>query len=129
MSKSITYKFREDQLIEEFKNYIDQTYSGHYGQGGLQSSEIIVDRGHGMGFFSGNIDKYNGRYGKKGDTPADFRKDIMKTIHYSLLKLYEHDRIYNETNLKKECTDVTGYDIMNPDKYTEQLTFNYEDKT
>ena len=80
MSKSITYKFREDQLIEEFKNYIDQTYSGHYGQGGLQSSEIIVDRGHGMGFFSGNIDKYNGRYGKKGETSADFRKDIMKTI-------------------------------------------------
>lgn len=88
------YKFREDELIEEFKTYIDSTYKGHYGQGGLQSSEIIVDRGHGMGFFSGNIDKYNDRYGKKGDGPKDWRKDILKTIHYGFLKLFEHDRLY-----------------------------------
>lgn len=93
-SDDIDYKFRESELIEEFKRYIDSTYSGHYGQGGLQSSEIIVDRGHGMGFFSGNIDKYNDRYSKKGDTPDDWRKDIMKTIHYGFLKLFEHDRIH-----------------------------------
>ena len=93
---SVAYKFREDELIEEFKQYIDSTYSAHYGQGGLQSFEVIVDRGHGMGFTSGNIDKYNGRYGNKGDTPADWRKDIMKTIHYGLLKLYEHDRIHGK---------------------------------
>lgn len=89
----IEYKFREAELIEEFKQYIDSTYSGHYGQGGLQSSEIIVDRGHGMGFFSGNVDKYNGRYGKKGESPDDHRKDIMKIIHYGFLMLYEHDRL------------------------------------
>jgi len=90
----IDYKFRERELIEEFRKYIDTTYSGHYGQGGLQSSEVIVDRGHGMGFFAGNIDKYNGRYGNKGENPADWRKDIMKTIHYGFLKLFEHDRIH-----------------------------------
>ena len=89
----IDYKFREDELIEEFKNYIDSTYSAHYGQGGLQSSEVIIDRGHGMGFFSGNVDKYNGRYGKKG-TAEDHRKDIMKIIHYGFLMLFEHDRIH-----------------------------------
>jgi hypothetical protein len=89
----ITYKFREDELIEEFKKYIDSTYSGHYGQGGLQSAEVIVDRGHGMGFFLGNVDKYNGRYGKKG-TPVDHRKDILKIIHYGFLALYEHDRVH-----------------------------------
>lgn len=85
------YKFREDELIQEFREYIDSTYDGHYGAGGLQSFEIIVDRGHGMGFSSGNVDKYNDRYSKKGETPDDWRKDIMKTIHYSLLKLYVHD--------------------------------------
>lgn len=90
------YKFREGELIQEFKSYIDSTYGGHYGQGGLQSSEVIVDRGHGMGFFLGNVDKYNGRYGKKG-TPADARKDIMKIIHYGFLALYEHDRIHGNT--------------------------------
>ena len=92
---SIDYKFNEDKLIDEFKKYIDLTYDGHYGQGGLQSSEIIVDRGHGQGFFHGNIDKYNGRYGKKGNSPDDWRKDIMKIIHYGFLALYEHDRTYH----------------------------------
>lgn len=90
------YKFREDELIEEFRKYINTTYDGHYGQGGLQSSEVIVDRGHGMGFFLGNVDKYNGRYGKKG-TPIDHRKDIVKIIHYGFLALYEHDRINGHT--------------------------------
>tara|TARA_B110000908_G_scaffold90356_1_gene107381 strand:+ start:4 stop:321 length:318 start_codon:yes stop_codon:yes gene_type:complete len=91
MSK-IEYKFREDELIAEFGDYINQTYGGHYGQGGLQSSEVIIDRGHGIGFFLGNVDKYNGRYGKKGETPDDYRKDLMKIIHYGFLALYEHDR-------------------------------------
>jgi len=90
----IDYKFREDEILHEVSQYIDSTYSGHYGHGGFQSSEVIVDRGHGLGFFLGNVDKYNGRYGKKGDTPDVWRKDLMKIIHYSLLALYEHDRIY-----------------------------------
>ena len=88
------YKFNEEALIEELQHYIDSTYSAHYGQGGLQSAEIIIDRGHGRGFFHGNIDKYNDRYGKKGDTPDEFRKDLMKVLHYGLLALYEHDRTY-----------------------------------
>lgn len=91
MSKKI-YKFNEDALVKEFMDYIDSTYGGHYGQGGLQSAEVIVDRGHGLGFFLGNVDKYNARYGKKGE-PADHRKDILKVIHYAFLALNEHDRI------------------------------------
>ena len=95
---SPNYKFNEGELIKEFQAYVDNTYGGHYGQGGLQSSEVIVDRGHGMGFFLGNVDKYNGRYGKKG-TPADHRKDLMKIIHYGFLALYEHDRIHGDDTL------------------------------
>ena len=91
MSKKI-YKFNEDTLVKEFMDYIDSTYGGHYGQGGLQSAEVIVDRGHGLGFFLGNVDKYNARYGKKGE-PADHRKDLLKVIHYAFLALNEHDRI------------------------------------
>ena len=93
----VDYKFNEGNLIQEFKDYIDSTYSAHYGQGGLQSSEVIIDRGHGMGFFSGNVDKYNGRYGKKG-TPVDHRKDILKIIHYGFLMLFEHDRVNDSDN-------------------------------
>ena len=90
--KKIDYKFNEDTLVKEFMDYIDSTYAGHYGQGGLQSAEVIVDRGHGLGFFLGNVDKYNARYGKKGE-PADYRKDLLKVIHYAFLALNEHDRI------------------------------------
>ena len=88
------YKFNEGNLIAELQDYIDSTYNAHYGQGGLQSSEVIIDRCHGQGFFHGNIDKYNGRYGKKGETPDEWRKDIVKIIHYALLALYEHDRVW-----------------------------------
>lgn len=97
MSIKKVYKFREDELIEEFTKYIEKTYGGHYGQGTLQSSEIIVDRGHGMGFFLGNVDKYTGRYGKKGEV-SDHRKDLIKVIHYGFLALYEHDRLNMEDN-------------------------------
>ena len=90
--KQPNYKFNEGALIKEFQSYIDSTYGQHYGQGGLQSSEVIIDRGHGLGFFLGNVDKYNARYGKKG-TSDDHRKDLMKVLHYGLLALYEHDRL------------------------------------
>ena len=96
---AIEYKFREDELIQEFKDYIDATYRGHYGHGGFQSSEVIVDRGHGLGFFLGNVDKYNGRYGKKGSAD-DHRKDLMKILHYALLALYEHDRLNPVVTIK-----------------------------
>jgi len=89
--KQPNYKFNEGALIKEFQTYIDSTYNQHYGQGGLQSSEVIIDRGHGLGFFLGNVDKYNARYGKKGSSD-DHRKDLMKVLHYGLLALYEHDR-------------------------------------
>jgi hypothetical protein len=114
------YKFREDELIAEFSKYIDQTYGGHYGQGGLQSSEVIVDRGHGIGFFLGNVDKYNGRYGKKGE-PADHRKDIVKIIHYGFLALYEHDRLHSVTVPEDEYT-VT-FDFPREDSIESKLSF------
>ena len=59
-------------MIEEFKEYVDKTYSSHYGANArnLQSAEVISERGRGMDFFLGNIDKYNDRYGKKGGRGA-----------------------------------------------------------
>ena len=40
MSAAIDYKFNEDNLITEFKSYIDSTYNSHYSQNGFQSTEI-----------------------------------------------------------------------------------------
>lgn len=89
-SSDINYKFDENKYIQEIKEYIDSTYSQHYSTNKFQSTEVIIDRGHGTGFCMGNVDKYSNRYGKKG-TKDDARKDLLKVIHYALLQLYVHD--------------------------------------
>ena len=87
---NIEYKFNEDILIDEFKNYIDATYDEHYAKDKFQATEFIIDGGHGMGFCIGNVMKYAQRYGKKG-SHDDARKDLLKVLHYALIGLYVHD--------------------------------------
>jgi len=87
----IEYKFNEKELIDEIRGYIDQTYSAHYSNGRIQSTEFIEDSGHGIGFTVGNILKYAQRYGKKGSS-ADHRKDLLKVVHYGIIALAMHDR-------------------------------------
>ena len=84
----IDYKFNEDELIKDFKEYIDKTYKGHYSKNSFQASEFIIDCGHGMGFFMGNVLKYAQRYGKKDGFN---RADILKILHYALMALHQHD--------------------------------------
>lgn len=88
---SINYKYDEDKLIEEFKKYVDSTYSAHYSKEKFQATEFIMDGGHGTGFCIGNVLKYAQRYGKKGSR-EDARKDLMKVLHYALMQLYIHDK-------------------------------------
>jgi hypothetical protein len=87
---SLAYKFNELNILRELKKYIDSTYKGHYARNKFQSTEFIVDNGHGVGFMVGNVMKYVQRYGKKG-TVEDHRKDIMKVLHYALMLVYVHD--------------------------------------
>ena len=84
------YKFNEDIVINELKNYIDSTYDAHYSMNKIQSTEFIFDAEHGEGFCLGNVIKYAQRYGKKGSS-MDARKDLMKVLHYALIQLYVHD--------------------------------------
>ena len=86
----VDYKYNENQLIAEFKEYVDETYSMHYSKENFQATEFIIDGGHGTGFCIGNVLKYAQRYGKKGNH-ADARKDLMKVLHYALMQLYVHD--------------------------------------
>lgn len=86
----IDYRYNENMLISEFKEYVDSTYNSHYSKDKFQATEFIIDGGHGTGFCVGNVLKYAQRYGKKG-THADARKDLMKVLHYALIQLYIHD--------------------------------------
>ena len=92
----INYKFNEGELCKELAEYIDKTYDSHYSKNKFQSTEFIVDCGHGIGFAIGNILKYAQRYGRNG-LPEDHRKDLMKVLHYAIIALSIHDEENNET--------------------------------
>lgn len=86
----IDYKYNEGNLLKEIQAYVDATYDQHYSHNKFQATEFIIDGGHGTGFNVGNMMKYTQRYGRKGD-PAEWRKDLMKVIHYAIIQLYVHD--------------------------------------
>lgn len=91
----IDYKYNEGKLLDEIRRYIDNTYGEHYSQNQYQATEFIIDGGHGVGFTLGNILKYAQRYGHKGDS-NEWRKDLMKVIHYAIIALHVHDLQYKK---------------------------------
>lgn len=91
----INYAFDEAEILQEMQEYIDATYDAHYSQDKYQSTQIIEDMGHGMGFALGNVIKYTQRYGKK---EGFNRADLMKVIHYGIIALSMHDRIEENGN-------------------------------
>lgn len=88
---TINYKYDEDKSLQEIKDYIDSTYGQHYAKNQYQATEFIIDGGHGTGFCLGNMLKYTQRYGRKG-RPEDWRKDLLKVIHYAIIQLHVHDK-------------------------------------
>lgn len=86
----IDYKYNEGELIKQIQSYIDATYAQHYSRNKFQATEFIIDSGHGTGFNIGNMMKYTQRYGRKGD-PKEWRKDLLKVIHYAIMQLHVHD--------------------------------------
>ena len=84
------YKYNEDTLLKEISEYVDKTYEEHYSKNKYQATEFIIDTGHGVGFTIGNIMKYAQRYNRKG-TPEDWRKDLLKVVHYAIIAIHVHD--------------------------------------
>ena len=87
----IDYKFNEGEILKEIQKYVDSTYEQHYATGKIQSTEFILDTGHGLGFTIGNIIKYAQRYGKKDGFN---KKDLFKVIHYAIIALSIHKGEY-----------------------------------
>lgn len=100
---NIQYKYREDELVKELMEYVDSTYvsedNAHYAEGDIECTEYNIDQGHGDGFIAGNINKYNNRYGKK---EGKNRKDLMKVLHYALMRLFLHDKEQEDAENKEE---------------------------
>ena len=89
----IKYKFNEDKILKDIKDYIDLTYNQHYGNGKYQATDMIIDSGHGEGLCIGNIMKYAMRYGKKDGKNI---KDLQKIIHYAIINIYLEQEVDNE---------------------------------
>jgi hypothetical protein len=89
----VDYKFDEDKYLQELLTYVTSTYGQHYSLSKIQSTEFIMDAGHGEGFTIGNIIKYAQRYGKKS---GKNRADILKVCHYAIMMLYVHDQYNTE---------------------------------
>lgn len=85
MTEKPNFKFGEDKILKELYDYVSATYRGHYSTNQFQSTEFIIDCGHGEGFMLGNIIKYAQRYGKKN---GKNRADLLKVAHYAIMALH-----------------------------------------
>ena len=89
------WKYSEDKILKELKDYISGTYNAHYAAGDdkIQTLDLIDACGDGESFCRSNILKYASRYDKKGTA----RRDIVKILHYAVLLLH-----FNDKNAKRE---------------------------
>ena len=95
------YKYNEDKILQEVKDYISETYRAHYNSGsGTQTLDLIDSCGDAAAFCRSNILKYASRYDKKGSA----KMDIKKIIHYAVL-------LYHFAGLDKETTE-RGYETF-----------------
>ena len=94
-SKLNKFKYSEDTILKELKDYITGTYSQHYSAGDdkVQTLDLIEACGDGESFCRSNILKYASRYDKKGTA----RRDIMKILHYAVLLMH-----FNDKNAQRE---------------------------
>ena len=99
-NKSV-YKYNEDKILQEVKDYVSDTYRAHYNSdNGTQTLDLIESVGDAAAFCRSNILKYASRYDKKGSA----RMDIKKIIHYAVL-------LYHFNGLDKETTE-RGYETF-----------------
>ena len=89
------WKYNEDKILKELKDYIFGTYNAHYSAGDdkIQTLDLIEACGDGEAFCRSNILKYASRYDKKGTA----RRDIMKILHYAVLLMH-----FNDKNAQRE---------------------------
>ena len=86
-------KYREDEILDEIKEYIGGTYDQHYSttKDGFQVMDMIKQLGIDKDFCQANAIKYLCRYGKKN---GHNRKDLLKAIHYIVLLMSSEDQEY-----------------------------------
>ena len=82
------YKYSEDIILKDIKEYIDKTYSAHYAvDGNMQAVDAWIAMGDPISTFRNTAVKYLWRLGRKGEE-EDQLKDLLKAIHYCIFAIY-----------------------------------------
>jgi len=101
LTENTVYKYNEDKILQDVKDYISDTYRAHYNSGnGIQTLDLIDSCGDAAAFCRSNILKYASRYDKKGSA----KMDLKKIIHYAVL-------LYHFTTKDSE-SDEQGYETF-----------------
>ena len=82
----LLFKYNEDKILDEVKEYIAGTYSEHYGDQKIQIQDVFDQMGISEDFTRGAAMKYLFRFGKK---EGKNKKDLLKCMHYVCL-LYHY---------------------------------------
>jgi len=90
------YKYSEDVILKEIKEYLGGTYRSHYAspESKTQTLDLIESVGDAEPFCRSNALKYLSRFGKKD---GKSKQDILKAIHYCIL-LYHFAGLCNENS-------------------------------
>ena len=88
------WKYNEDVILKEIREYLGGTYRSHYASEGskTQTLDLIEGIGDAEPFCRSNAIKYLSRFGKKN---GKSKQDILKAIHYCIL-LYHFAGLCNE---------------------------------
>ena len=86
--KDVMFKYDEDKILNEVKEYIESTYGEHYAGGGknIQIQDVFEQMDISEEFSRGCAMKSLFRFGKKN---GKNRKDLLKCMHYVCL-LYHY---------------------------------------
>jgi len=90
------WKYHEDVILKEIREYLGGTYRSHYAsqESQTQTLDLIEGIGDAEPFCRSNAIKYLSRFGKKN---GKSKQDILKAIHYCIL-LYHFAGLCNENS-------------------------------
>ena len=97
MASDGRYKYHEDEILSDIKDYVSSTYNGHYTGNkfefrNVQTIDLMASRDLASDFCQANILKYGSRYGSKDGRN---KKDLLKVIHYAMLLLHFDEHYSN----------------------------------
>ena len=78
------WKYHEDVILKEIRDYLGNTYNAHYTskESQTQTLDLIEGIGDAEAFCRSNAIKYLSRFGKKN---GKSKFDILKAVHYCIL--------------------------------------------